>query len=80
DKDQVGSSKKGKSPSKSTKTDKSTNAEETIHDVEMDARESVKEDVVDVENPTQADDIVPKRDNSTWFKMVVIERHESSDP
>ncbi|GJY89240.1 hypothetical protein Tco_0503868 [Tanacetum coccineum] len=46
----------------------------------MDAGESVKEDVVDTENPTQADDSVPKRDNPTWFKMVVIERHESSDP
>ncbi|GKC30753.1 hypothetical protein Tco_1038047 [Tanacetum coccineum] len=80
DKDQVGSSKKGKSPSKSTKTDKSANAEETIHDVEIDARESVKEDVVDAENLTQADDSVPKRNNSTWFKMVVIERPESSNP
>ncbi|GJY00245.1 hypothetical protein Tco_0357263 [Tanacetum coccineum] len=80
DKDQVGSSKKGKSPSKSTKTDKSTNAEEIIHDVEMDAGESVKEDVVDAEDPSQADANVPKSDKSTWFKMIAIERPESPDP
>nr|GEU83454.1 ribonuclease H-like domain-containing protein [Tanacetum cinerariifolium] len=39
DKDQVGSSKKGKYPST---TDKSVHADETIHDVEMEARELVK--------------------------------------
>ncbi|GKF84582.1 hypothetical protein Tco_0249480 [Tanacetum coccineum] len=79
DKDQVGSSKKGKSPSKSSKNDKSVNAKETVH-AEMDARESVEEDVVDAEDPSQADTSVPKHDKSTWFKMVVVERPKSPNP
>ncbi|GKC44288.1 hypothetical protein Tco_1062010, partial [Tanacetum coccineum] len=80
EKDQAGSSKKGKSPSKSCKTDKSVNAEETVHDVEMDVGESVEDDVVDAEDPAQADASVPTRDKSTWFKKVVVERPESPDP
>ncbi|GJV72867.1 hypothetical protein Tco_1492862 [Tanacetum coccineum] len=80
DKDQIGSSKKGKSSSKSSKTDKSINAEETIHDVEMDVGESVEEDVVDAEDPSQADASIPKSDKSCWFKMIVVERPESPDP
>nr|GEW10156.1 hypothetical protein [Tanacetum cinerariifolium] len=80
DKDQAGSSKKGKSPSKSSKTDKSVNAEKTVHDVEMDVEEFVEDDVVDAEDPTQADASVPTRDKSTWLKKVVVERPESLDP
>ncbi|GJW85128.1 hypothetical protein Tco_0158273 [Tanacetum coccineum] len=77
DKDQAGSSRKGKSPSKSFKTDKSVHVEETVHDVEMEVGESIKEDVVDVEDPSQADASVPKCDKSTWFKTDVIKRPES---
>ncbi|GJW32156.1 hypothetical protein Tco_0052188 [Tanacetum coccineum] len=77
DKDQVGSPKKGKSPSKSSKADKSVHADETVHDVEI---KTIEDDVVDVEDPTQADASAPKQDKSTWFKMVVVERPESPDP
>ncbi|GJU32478.1 hypothetical protein Tco_1176067, partial [Tanacetum coccineum] len=80
DKDQAGSLKKDKSQSKTSKTDKSVNAEETVHDVEMDVGESVEYDVVDIEDPTQADASVPKQDKLTWFKIVVVERPESPDP
>ncbi|GJT20730.1 hypothetical protein Tco_0890667 [Tanacetum coccineum] len=68
DKDQAGSSKKGKSPSKSSKTDKSVNAKDIVHDVEMDVGESVENDVVDAEYPSQADASATKQDKSTWFK------------
>ncbi|GKC02139.1 hypothetical protein Tco_0993749 [Tanacetum coccineum] len=80
DKDQAGSFKKGKSPSKSSKTDKSVHADKTVHDVEMEAGEPVENDVVDAEDPTQADASAPKQDKSTWFKMVVVDRPESPDP
>ncbi|GKE19224.1 hypothetical protein Tco_1426801, partial [Tanacetum coccineum] len=52
DKDQAGSSKKVKSPSKSSKIDKSVHAEETVHYVKMEAGEFVKEDVVDAKDPS----------------------------
>nr|GEZ52695.1 hypothetical protein [Tanacetum cinerariifolium] len=55
------------------------NPEEIIHDVEMAVRESIKEYVVDVEDPSQVYASVPKCDNLTWFKMVVVERPESPD-
>ncbi|GJQ97001.1 hypothetical protein Tco_0008140 [Tanacetum coccineum] len=42
--------------------------------------ESVEEDVADAKDPSQADASVPKRDRSTWFKIVAVERHESPDP
>ncbi|GJT83733.1 hypothetical protein Tco_1058075 [Tanacetum coccineum] len=80
DKDQAGSSKKGKSPSKSSNTDKSVHADETVHDVEMDARESVEEYVVDIVDPSQADASVPKRDTLFWFKQPMVKRPESPDP
>ncbi|GKC06161.1 hypothetical protein Tco_0997771 [Tanacetum coccineum] len=70
DKDQAGSSKKGKSLSKSSKTDKSVHADVTVHDVEIKAGESLEDDVVDDENPTQADASAPKQDKSTWFKTT----------
>ncbi|GKC85001.1 hypothetical protein Tco_1140718, partial [Tanacetum coccineum] len=65
DKDQVGSSKKGKSPSKSSKTDKSVHIDETIHDVEIETREFVKDNVLDAEDPTQA--------NAKWHKELTID-------
>nr|GEV58565.1 hypothetical protein [Tanacetum cinerariifolium] len=71
DKDQAGSSKKGKSPSKSSKTDKSIHADETIHDVEMDAEESVEEDLVDAEDPSQAYASVPKRDSKNLEYLTI---------
>nr|GEV66325.1 retrovirus-related Pol polyprotein from transposon TNT 1-94 [Tanacetum cinerariifolium] len=80
DKDQAGSSKEGKSPSKTSKTNKAVNAEETVYDVEIDVGENVEEDVVDIKDPSQTDASVPKSDKSTWFKMVVVERPESPDP
>ncbi|GJW23419.1 hypothetical protein Tco_0034041 [Tanacetum coccineum] len=80
DKDQASSSKKGKSLTKSSKSDKSTNAEDNVNDAEMDAVESIKDVVVNVENPTQADASVPKQDMSKWFNTVVVERPESRNP
>ncbi|GJY96271.1 hypothetical protein Tco_0512632 [Tanacetum coccineum] len=73
-------SAQGKSLSKSSKTDKSVHADVTVHDVEMEAGESLEDDVVDDENPTQANASAPKQDKSTWFKTVVVERLESPDP
>ncbi|GKA79511.1 hypothetical protein Tco_0786107 [Tanacetum coccineum] len=52
DKDQAGSLKKVKSPSKSSKIDKYVHAEETVHYVEIEAGEFVKEDVVDAKDPS----------------------------
>ncbi|GJT76444.1 hypothetical protein Tco_1043169 [Tanacetum coccineum] len=46
----------------------------------MKIRESVEDDVVDAENPSQADASVLARDNSTWFKQDAVERPESPDP
>nr|GEX10215.1 hypothetical protein [Tanacetum cinerariifolium] len=69
-----------KDPSKPSKTDKSISAEETVHDVEIDAGESIEEDVVATEDLSQADASVPKSDKSTWFKIVVFERPRSPYP
>ncbi|GJX95004.1 hypothetical protein Tco_0349590 [Tanacetum coccineum] len=80
DKDQASSSKKGKSLNKSSKSDKSVNAEDNVNVAEMDAIESIKDVVVNAENPTQADASVPKQDMSKWFNTVVVERPESPDP
>ncbi|GKD74858.1 hypothetical protein Tco_1333140 [Tanacetum coccineum] len=46
----------------------------------MDTGESVEDDVVDNEDPAQADASVPRCDKSTWFKKVVIKRCEFLDP
>nr|GEX78729.1 hypothetical protein [Tanacetum cinerariifolium]GEX80102.1 hypothetical protein [Tanacetum cinerariifolium] len=70
DKDQASSLRKGKSPSKSSKTDKSIHEEEIVHDVEIEARESIKEDVVDAKDPSQVD-------ASTWFNEMV---NDEKDP
>nr|GEU61008.1 hypothetical protein [Tanacetum cinerariifolium] len=45
-----------------------------------DAGKSIEDDVVDVEDPSQADANVPKSDKSTSFKMVLVERPESPNP
>nr|GEU87334.1 hypothetical protein [Tanacetum cinerariifolium] len=79
-KDQAGSSKKGKSPFKSSKTDTSVHADETVHDIEMKTGESVKDDVLDAKNLTQADASAPKQDKSTWFKTIMVERYEYPNP
>ncbi|GJT63512.1 hypothetical protein Tco_1007045 [Tanacetum coccineum] len=80
DKDQVSSSKKGKYPSKSSKSNKPIDAEDVVREVDMDVAESVENDVVDADNPTQADDNVPKCDNSKWFKEDAVVRPETPDP
>ncbi|GJS77659.1 hypothetical protein Tco_0727540 [Tanacetum coccineum] len=56
------------------------NAEDNVNVAEMDAIESIKDVVVNAENPTQADASVPKQDMSKWFNTVVVERPESPDP
>ncbi|GKB80484.1 hypothetical protein Tco_0947379, partial [Tanacetum coccineum] len=68
------------SPSNSSKTNKSINAEETVHDVEMDARESVEDDMVDTKIVHQANDSVPKSDSLKWFKEDAMDRPKTPDP
>ncbi|GJR28932.1 hypothetical protein Tco_1105164 [Tanacetum coccineum] len=77
--DQAGSLKKGKALSKSSNTDKTINAEESIQDDAMDAEESIKDDVVDVEDPTK-EDANANLDKSKWFKQDVVVRQETPDP
>ncbi|GKD19679.1 hypothetical protein Tco_1208837, partial [Tanacetum coccineum] len=69
DKDQVGSSKKGKSPSKPSNNDKLVTEEDTIHDIEMDAGKSVENEVINVDIPKQAYVSGPNPDISNWFKQ-----------
>ncbi|GJZ18192.1 hypothetical protein Tco_0554315 [Tanacetum coccineum] len=45
----------------------------------MDVEESIGDDVVDVEDPTQ-EDIDANLDKSKWFKQDVIVRPETPDP
>ncbi|GJZ87346.1 hypothetical protein Tco_0658956 [Tanacetum coccineum] len=79
DKDTAGLSNKGKAPSKSSKSDKTVNAEESVQDAAMDAGESIEYDVMDAEDPTKVD-VVPKQDNSKWFKQDVVVKPETPDP
>ncbi|GJU76944.1 hypothetical protein Tco_1274014, partial [Tanacetum coccineum] len=77
---QTGSSK-GKTPPKTSKTDKSVTVKELvkepIHEVAMDVEEPILDDVVnDVEQPQH--DINPKNDKSTWFKQSP--RPKTPDP
>nr|GEU36111.1 hypothetical protein [Tanacetum cinerariifolium] len=69
--DQAGLSKKGNTPSKSLKTDKYVNAdetvEETVTEVAMDVEELVNGEI----EPPQ-DDASPKQDKSTWFEQPPI--------
>nr|GFB13478.1 hypothetical protein [Tanacetum cinerariifolium] len=65
---QAGLSKKGNTPSKSSKTDKYVNTdktvEETVKEVAMDVKELVNDEI----EPPQ-DDASPKQDKSTWFEQ-----------
>ncbi|GJY40636.1 hypothetical protein Tco_0427906 [Tanacetum coccineum] len=77
---QTGSSK-GKTPPKTSKTDKSVTVKELvkepIHEVAMDVEEPILDDVVnDVDQPQH--DINPKNDKSTWFKQSP--RPKTPDP
>ncbi|GJX42631.1 hypothetical protein Tco_0257621 [Tanacetum coccineum] len=45
----------------------------------MNAEESIEDDVVDAEKPTQ-ENVVPEQDNSIWFKQYIVERPETPDP
>ncbi|GJZ95729.1 hypothetical protein Tco_0668063, partial [Tanacetum coccineum] len=78
---QAGSSKKGNTPSKSSKTDKYVHAEETIkelaQEVAMDVEEPVEDEVVHNEEQPH-DDSDPKQDKSTWFNQSP--RPETPDP
>nr|GEU86116.1 hypothetical protein [Tanacetum cinerariifolium] len=65
-------SSKGKTPPKTSKTDKSVTAkelvEEPVHEVAMDVEEPILDDVVNDANQPQHD-VDPKNDKSTWFKQ-----------
>ncbi|GJY81456.1 hypothetical protein Tco_0494207 [Tanacetum coccineum] len=79
DKEQFGSSPKGKTQSKPSSTDKSVNAKKTIHEVAIKADESRKaEDDVVNDEPQLQDDASPTHNNSIWFKQDA--RPESPDP
>ncbi|GKB89205.1 hypothetical protein Tco_0961477 [Tanacetum coccineum] len=71
-KDQSASSKAGKTQSKPSSTNKSVNAEETVHEVAIEADKSmeVEDNVVNFEEQPQ-DDAAPRNDNSTWFHELV---------
>ncbi|GKF09660.1 hypothetical protein Tco_0043884 [Tanacetum coccineum] len=73
DKEQFGSSPKGKTQSKPSSTDKSVNAKKTVHEVAIKADESreAKDDVVNDEAQLQ-DDASPTHNNSIWFKLGVF--------
>ncbi|GJZ04639.1 hypothetical protein Tco_0537914 [Tanacetum coccineum] len=66
--DQVGSSKKGKAPTKLSTTNKTMNAEESIPEAAMDSKESIDDDVVDAEELIH-DDAAPEQDS--WFNEMV---------
>ncbi|GJT19472.1 hypothetical protein Tco_0878178 [Tanacetum coccineum] len=79
DKDTAGSSKKGKAPSQPSTTDKTVNADETIHEAAMETEEPVVDDAVNAEEQPQ-DDVAPKRDTSIWFKQDIVVKPETPDP
>ncbi|GKA73253.1 hypothetical protein Tco_0779469 [Tanacetum coccineum] len=65
-------SSKVKTPPKTSKTDKSVTAEESveepIHEAAIDVEEPIQDDVVnDADQPQE--DVDPKKDNFTWFKQ-----------
>ncbi|GKA95320.1 hypothetical protein Tco_0817358 [Tanacetum coccineum] len=72
-------SKKGKTPSKPSKSNKPTNTKELVQDAAMDDEELVQDDAMDADNMTQADTI-HKQDNSKWFKQDVVVRPKTLDP
>ncbi|GJU38080.1 hypothetical protein Tco_1186434 [Tanacetum coccineum] len=61
-KETVGSLNKGKAPSHPSTTDKTMNADETIHEAAMETKEPVVDNVVNVEEQPQDD---------TWFNELV---------
>nr|GEW95838.1 hypothetical protein [Tanacetum cinerariifolium] len=79
DKDQLVSSKIGKTLSKPSSTDKYVNAEEIVLEVAMGADETIKvvDDVANIKEQRQ-DDATLKQDNSMWFKQDA--RPETPDP
>ncbi|GJZ03927.1 hypothetical protein Tco_0537202 [Tanacetum coccineum] len=79
DKDTTGSSKEGKALSKSSKSDKTMDAEETVQDVVVDDEELVHDDAMDAENLTH-DDAAPNQDRFKWFKQDVVVRPKTPDP
>ncbi|GJX22872.1 hypothetical protein Tco_0227317 [Tanacetum coccineum] len=60
-------------------TDKTINADETIHNAAMETEELVADNVVNVEEQPQ-DDATPKRDTSIWFKQDIVVRPETPNP
>ncbi|GJT39921.1 hypothetical protein Tco_0939786 [Tanacetum coccineum] len=60
-------------------TDKTINADETIHNAAMETEEPVADNVVNVEEQPQ-DDATPKRDTSIWFKQDIVVRPETPNP
>nr|GEV49525.1 hypothetical protein [Tanacetum cinerariifolium] len=61
-------SSKGKTQSKPLSIDKLMNAEEPLHEAEIDMEERILNDVVNDTDQLQ-DEYNPKKDNSTWFKQ-----------
>ncbi|GJZ66927.1 hypothetical protein Tco_0630167 [Tanacetum coccineum] len=68
DKVQTDSSSKVKTQSKPSSTDKPMNAEEPLHESEMDVEEPILDDVVNEANQSQ-DDAAPKQGKPDWFKQ-----------
>ncbi|GKC78953.1 hypothetical protein Tco_1129727, partial [Tanacetum coccineum] len=77
DKVQTSSSSKSKTLSKPSSTNKPVNAEEPLHEAEMDVEEPIQDDVVNAADQPQ-DDTNPKKVNYTWFKLPP--RPETPDP
>nr|GEW30338.1 ribonuclease H [Tanacetum cinerariifolium] len=53
--------------------------EELIQDNAMNDEELIQDDVMDTGYPTKAD-VVPKQDNSKWFKQYAVVRPKTPDP
>nr|GEU91627.1 probable 2-oxoglutarate-dependent dioxygenase AOP1 [Tanacetum cinerariifolium] len=68
DKVQNGSSSKGKTQSKPSSTNKPVNAEEPLHEAEMDMDEPILSNMVN-EADYLKDDAAPTQGNSIWFKQ-----------
>ncbi|GJY02691.1 hypothetical protein Tco_0360843 [Tanacetum coccineum] len=80
DKDQAGSSKKGKAPSKTSKTDKTMNVEESIKDAAMDAKDMTHDDtwfnelVNDENDPVTFDDLMGSTIDFTKFAKHFLKK------
>ncbi|GKA77279.1 hypothetical protein Tco_0783740, partial [Tanacetum coccineum] len=71
--------KEGKALSQPSQTDKIANENETIQDVAIEIEESIKNNVVNVEEQPQYD-VALKKDNFIWFNQDVFVRPETPDP